>query len=77
MLAAIISKTLAVVNYLLDYFVVLTPVSTIGNADCGFVCTVNLATMTSCGSGLLDNVLALTYGMVELLPQIICGIFVV
>ncbi len=77
MLPAIISKTLAIVNYMLDYFVVLTPVSTIGNADCGFICTVNLATMTSCGSGLLDNVMALVYGLVELAPQFICGLFVV
>ena len=77
MLTAIISKTLAIVNYLLDYFVVLTPVTTVGNSDCGFVCTVNAATMTPCGVGLLDNIMALTYGIVELVPDIICGLYVV
>ena len=76
MLTAIISKALVLVNWFLDYFVVLTPVTTIGNADCGFVCTVNAGTLTPCGVGLLDNIMALTYGIVGLLPDIICGLYV-
>jgi hypothetical protein len=76
MLTGIISKALVLVNWFLDYFVVLTPVQTIGNSQCGFECTVNLGSMTPCGVGLLDSVMALTYGVVGLLPDIICGLYV-
>ena len=72
----IIAKALGLVNYILDYFVVLTPTgTTVGNADCGFECELVAATMTSCGSGLIDNLMAVVYGLVEVLPDLLCAVF--
>jgi len=69
-------KGMALVDYILDYFVVLgAPVSTVGNSECGFVCNVYAPTMAPCGQALLDNILAVTFGVVELLPTLLCALF--
>ncbi|MDM8000344.1 MAG: hypothetical protein QUS33_10165 [Dehalococcoidia bacterium] len=76
MLGEIIAKALGLVNYVLDYFVVLTPTGiTVGNAECGFECEVMNAEMTACGAGLIDNVMAITYGLVEVIPDLLCAVF--
>jgi hypothetical protein len=78
MLGNVIAKVLVLLDYILGYFVVLTPTGTvIGNEECGFACNVTLGSMSGCGQTLIDNVLALTFGIVEVLPDLMCSVFFV
>jgi uncharacterized membrane protein YpjA len=77
LLTGVIVKGLAFLNDILDYFVTVAPLTVLGDASCGFEYTVYNAEMTTCGGAFVDNLMGLAYGLVELAPQLLEGLFAV
>lgn len=77
LLTGVIVKGLALLNDVLDYFVTVSVLTVSGDASCGFAYTIYNAEMTTCGSAFIDNLMGLGYGLVELAPKLLEGLFAV